>query len=130
LGMVAAAVLYVKDLGVVTAFYEQCLGMGVAESVEGDFAVLVSGDWELSLVAVPAAVAASIVIADPPARRETTPVKLAFDVASIEGLRPVFAGAGGQMDPAGSAREFRAHRLIDGVDPEGNVVQLRERVAG
>jgi hypothetical protein len=104
--------------------------MTVAESAEGDFAVLDGGGWELSLVAVPPAVAASIVISDPPARRAYTPVKLAFDVAGIEGLRPVVARAGGLVDPAGTAREFRGYRLVDAIDPEGNVVQLRERVAG
>jgi predicted enzyme related to lactoylglutathione lyase len=123
-----AAVLYVKSLGLMTAFYERCLGMSVAESAEGDFAVLAGGGWELSLVAVPPAVAAAIVITDPPARRAAVPVKLAFEVAGIEMLRPDVAAAGGLVDPAGSAREFRGYRLVDAIDPEGNVVQLRERV--
>jgi hypothetical protein len=114
---VAAAVLYV-----------QCFGMSVAESAEGDFAVLAGGGWELSLVAVPPAVAAAIVVTDPPARRANTPVKLAFEVAGIEELRPVVAGAGGLVDPAGTAREFRGYQLVDAIDPEGNVLQLRERV--
>jgi predicted enzyme related to lactoylglutathione lyase len=125
-----AAVLYVKSLGLMTAFYEKCLGMSVAESAEGDFSVLAGDGWELTLVAVPPAVAAAIVVNDPPARRAATPVKLVFEVAGIEGLRPVVAETGGQIDPAGTAREFRGFRLVDAIDPEGNVVQLRERVAG
>jgi predicted enzyme related to lactoylglutathione lyase len=123
-----AAVLYVKSLGRMTAFYEKCLGMTVAESAEGDFAVLAGGGWELSLVSVPPAVAAVIVVRDPPARRANTPVKLAFEVTGIEGLRPVVAAAGGLVDPAGTVREFRGYRMVDAIDPEGNVVQLRERV--
>ncbi|MEP7026864.1 MAG: hypothetical protein ABJB47_24255, partial [Actinomycetota bacterium] len=79
----------------------------VTQSSAGEFCVLVSGGWELSLVCVPAAIAATIVITDPPQRREDTPVKLAFEVASVEGLRPVVTGARGHADPAGSAREFR-----------------------
>jgi catechol-2,3-dioxygenase len=127
--MVAAAVLYVKSLGLMTAFYEKCLGMSAVDSAEGDFAVLAGGGWELSLVSVPPAVAAAIVITDPPARRANTPVKLAFEVAGIEGLRTVVAGAGGLVDPAATGREFRGYRMVDAIDPEGNVVQLRERVA-
>jgi predicted enzyme related to lactoylglutathione lyase len=126
-GMVAA-VLYVKSLGLMTAFYKRCLGMSVAESAEGDFAVLVGAGWELSLVSVPPAVAAAIVVSDPPERRANTPVKLVFEVAGIEGLRPVVTGAGGLIDPAGTVRDFRGYRMVDAIDPEGNVVQLRERV--
>lgn len=128
-GMAAAAVLYVKNLELMTAFYVQCLGMTVTDSAEGDFEVLVGDGWELSLVSVPPAVAATIVLTDPPARRQAVPAKLAFEVAGIEGLRPVVDGAGGLVDPAGSAREFRGYRLVDAIDPEGNVVQLRERMA-
>jgi hypothetical protein len=28
------------------------------------------------------------------------------------------------------SREFRGYRMVDAIDPEGNVVQLRERMAG
>jgi hypothetical protein len=34
--------------------------------------------------------------------------------------------AGSQVDPVGTAWEFRASRLLDCLDPEGNVVQLRQ----
>jgi predicted enzyme related to lactoylglutathione lyase len=54
------------------------------------------------------------------------PVKLVFEVASIEGLHTVVTEAGGQVDPSGTAREFRGRRLLDCLDPEGNVVQLRQ----
>jgi hypothetical protein len=95
----------------------------------GDFLVLASDDWDLSLVRLPAVVAAAVEITDPPARRAGSPVKLAFEVASLEELRPVVAGAGGQPDPAESAWDFRGRRHLDCLDPEGNVVQLRERLA-
>jgi predicted enzyme related to lactoylglutathione lyase len=124
--MAAAAVLYVQDLGRVSAFYERCLGMSPAVS-GGRFRVLASGDWELSLVLMPAAVAAAVAITDPPGRREDSPVKLAFEVASIEELRPVVSETGGRLDPVGSAWEFRGQRHLDCLDPEGNVVQLRQR---
>jgi HD-like signal output (HDOD) protein len=40
--------------------------------------------------------------------RQTTQVKLAVEVAGIDRLRSLVAGAGGRIDPAGSASEFRA----------------------
>ena len=126
--MTAAAVVYVKDLRVMQAFYETCFRMSVLASGEDEFCVLDSEDWELSLVAVPRAVAATLIIADPPERREETPVKLAFEVASIEELRQVVTGSGGQAESARSAWDFRGFRHLDCLDPEGNVVQLRQRL--
>ena len=111
-----------------TAFYEACFRMSVLESGADEFCVLASEDWDLSLVAVPKVVAATWIISDPPERREETPVKLAFEVASIEELRPIVAGRGGQADPAGSAWDFRGFRHLDCLDPEGNVIQLRQRL--
>ena len=42
--MSAAAVLYVKDLRRMRAFYQKCFGMSTMESTGDDFCVLVSGD--------------------------------------------------------------------------------------
>jgi predicted enzyme related to lactoylglutathione lyase len=125
--LMAAAVLYVRDLARMRAFYERCLGLAAAEPGDG-YCVLASADWDLSLVAVPPARAAAIVIADPPERRSGTPVKLAFEVPSIEALQPAVTAAGGQLDPAAAAWEFRGRRHLDCLDPEGNVVQLRQRL--
>jgi predicted enzyme related to lactoylglutathione lyase len=107
------------------SFYHECFGLEVAETAE-DYCVLESDAWTLSLVVVPEAVAATFRTSVPPARREETPVKLAFDVPSIEGLRPVMARLGGQVDSGETQWEFRSLRHCDCLDPEGNVVQLRE----
>ncbi len=126
--MAAAAVLYVKDMRLMRTFYETCLGMSTAESEGDDFSLLGSDDWNLSLVSVPEAIAATFVITVPPRRREDAPVKLAFEVTSIEELCSVVIDTGGQIDPIESAWEFRGYRHLDCLDPEGNVVQLRQRV--
>jgi predicted enzyme related to lactoylglutathione lyase len=86
----------------------------------------VSSDWELSLVCVAESLASAIVIADPPERREDSPIKLAFDVADPDEVGSLVAAAGGQMDPADAAWEFRGRRQRDCLDPEGNVVQGRQ----
>jgi predicted enzyme related to lactoylglutathione lyase len=109
-------------------FYGRCFGMSTAESDRDEFCVLVSDDWDLSLVRMPAAIAATFVITHPPQRRADTPVKLAFEVDSIERLLPVVTGTGGQIDPAESAWKFRGHLHLDCLDPEGNVIQLRQPV--
>ena len=122
----ATAVLYVSDLGLMASFYERCLG-GVRVESDGDgYRILGTGGWELSLVPVPQAIAATFELADPPRRRECSPVKLSFEVANIEALRQVLGAAGGQVDPGPGRAVSRDWRHVDCVDPEGNVVQLRE----
>jgi predicted enzyme related to lactoylglutathione lyase len=123
-----AAVIYVKDLRPMQAFYEQCFAMSTVDSDGDEFCILESDHWELSLVSIPAAIAATFTIADPPVRRADTPVKLAFAVQSIENLLTVIARTGGRTDPIESAWEFRNHRHLDCLDPEGNVLPLRQRV--
>lgn len=117
--MRAAAVLYVGDLDVMRAFYQECFGL-VAVDVTADFCGLVSEAWVLTLVRSAQAVPDTI----PPQRRGSTPIKLAFSVASIEALRPVIGRLGGQVDLPSAEWEFNNAVHCDCVDPEGNVVQL------
>ncbi len=126
--MKAAAVLYVRRMDPTCSFYRECFGLEVTETAE-DYCVLESGAWTLSLVLVPAAVAAKSQTLVPPVRRDGTPVKLVFDVASIEGLRPVIARLGGQVDSGETEWEFMGLRRCDCLDPEGNVIQLTEPLA-
>jgi predicted enzyme related to lactoylglutathione lyase len=127
--MVAAAVLYVKDLPGMRKFYETCFSLRVALPLADDACVLEAEDWELSLVAVPADVAETVVISAPPEPRTTTPIKLAFEVVSLDALRLAVLAAGGQVDILESPWEFRGRLHLDVLDPEGNVVQLRQWVA-
>jgi len=124
----AAAVLYVRRLDPMRAFYRECFGLEIAETAK-DYCVLESGAWTLSLVVVPDAVAATLQASVPPARREGTPVKLTFGVPSIDDLRPVMARLGGQVDPGETQWEFRGLTHCDCLDPEGNVVQMTEPLA-
>jgi predicted enzyme related to lactoylglutathione lyase len=119
----AEAVVYVTGLRQMRAFYQECFGLEVTDSAE-DYCVLGSDAWTLSLVAVPDAVAATIGVSVPPARRDRTPIKLAFGVPDIEDLRPLIARLGGQLDASSTAREYRNLVRCDCLDPEGNVVQL------
>jgi catechol-2,3-dioxygenase len=119
----ASAVIYVRHLDSMRSFYRECFGL---EPAETDYCILESEAWVLSLVVIPDAIASAFPEEFPVARREETPIKLAFQVQSIEILRPVMAALGGRLDPADSQWNFRGLRHCDGVDPEGNVVQITE----
>jgi predicted enzyme related to lactoylglutathione lyase len=124
----AEAVVYVKDVARMCAFYEHCAGMTIVETGER-YAVLESDAWTLSLVAVPETIAATIELAVPPRRREAAAIKLAFAVASIDAARPIAAGLGGEVDRAETTWEFRGLRRVNASDPEGNVFGLLESSA-
>ena len=119
--MRAAAVLYVGDLARMSAFYAGCFGLTVLDSA-ASYCGLESEAWLLTLVQSAEAQPSSI----PPPRRSQTPIKLAFEVDSIEAVRSLVADLGGQVEPPESAWTFRNATHCDSVDPEGNVIQLIE----
>ena len=77
----------------------------------------------------PDAIATTIHIAVPPRRRAEAAIKLAFEVPSIDDLRARVAALGGHVDSTTTEWEFRGFRRCDGLDPEGNVIQLLETIA-
>jgi catechol 2,3-dioxygenase-like lactoylglutathione lyase family enzyme len=115
----ARAILFVKDLGRMTAFYRDTLGLTVASDSAG-WVELSAGAVSLGLHAIPASIAAGIVIETPPRVREEYPIKLSFAVADVAAERTRLVAAGVLM------REPRPWGC-DGVDPEGNVFQLIAR---
>ena len=124
----AEAVVYVKDLGRMRAFYEHCLGLEVGNAAE-DHVVLESDVWRLSLVVVPPSIGVAIELSVPARRRESAAIKLAFQVPRIDDLRSPAAALGGQLDPTSTQWDFRGFRRCDAIDPEGNVIQLLEPLA-
>jgi len=79
-------------------------------------------------VHIPDAVARTLALSDPPARRTDTPIKLVFFVGSIEAAREQAGALGGALDAPDSQWQFQGGAVCDGYDPEGNVFQLRERM--
>jgi hypothetical protein len=92
----------------------------------GDHIVLESETVELVIVAIPAEVASRIVIRTPPDKRENTAFKLVFAVPSLAAARAAAQANEGELYPPGKEWSFQGLRTCDGVDPEGNVIQLRE----
>ncbi len=125
----SGAVVFAKDVERVAAFYRETMALAVEQQDDG-FVVLGSAATELVVHAIPPAIAAQIDIAVPPRPREDASVKLIFPVADLAAARAAACAHGGQIEPAEREWEWRGYRICDGVDPEGNVVQIRANVAG
>ena len=123
--MRAAAVVYVKDLDRVAAFYAGAVGLTL-DARESDHAVLRADEFQLILVRMPDALARDVEVGDPPVRREDTPIKLVLPVSSLAGARDAAPAYGGVVDPVSREWTFNGARVCDGHDPEGNVVQFAE----
>lgn len=121
------AVIFAKDMARLAAFYQQVCGLQHGGGDKGHVA-LHAGDSLLVVHAIPRGIAKTIVIEQPPQRREDTPIKPVFGVASLAAARAFAAALGGVVD--GPQREWTYERLgrtrtmCDGHDPEGNVFQL------
>jgi catechol 2,3-dioxygenase-like lactoylglutathione lyase family enzyme len=75
------AIIFVKDLQRMAAFYEQTLGLNpVAETCTGTWVEFEEG---VALHAIPPHIADRIEIASPPVAREGTPIKLIFAVPDV-----------------------------------------------
>ncbi len=121
----AGAIVYAKDIQRLARFYAAVADLEVVHEV-ADHVVLESETYELVVVAIPAAIAAGIVIATPPVRRENTALKLSFRVDSLAQARAAAREAGGELNTPAREWSFQGMRVCDGCDPEGNMIQLRE----
>jgi hypothetical protein len=121
----SAAVMYAKDLALLSDFYAAVGAMDVIESESGHVVLQAKG-FQLVVVAIPPHIAATIQISSPPVAREDSPIKLVFLVGSIEAAAVQVARRGGHMNPAERSWQFRGATVLDGCDPEGNVFQLRQ----
>ena len=122
----AGAVLYAKNLAPVKPFYEAVLSLNV-EHADNDYVVLASPAFQLVILKVPEHIASSIEIESPPRRRTEAPIKLVFEIPSISTARAIAQLHGGELLPAEREWNFQGYRVCDGQDPEGNIVQFRQR---
>jgi predicted enzyme related to lactoylglutathione lyase len=118
-------VVFAKHKERVSAFYQQTLGLAPVESAASHDLLRGQG-YEVVVHAIPAGIAAGITIAQPPAPREETPFKPTFTVASLAEVRRAAEATGGFLKPEAGAWRFRGHVVLDGWDPEGNIVQFKQ----
>jgi hypothetical protein len=121
-------VVFAKNKKRVSAFYQSTLGLEVVESA-GSHDLLRNASFEVVVHTIPRKYAADIQLSKPPKPREDTPFKPTFVVASLEAVRIAAAATGGYLKPADGAWHFRGCTVLDGWDPEGNIVQFKQRDA-
>ena len=88
-----------------------------------------AGGYEVVVHAIPRKYASGIRIARPAVPRDDVPFKPTFVVANLEAVRAAAVKSGGYLKPAEAAWHFRGCAVLDGWDPEGNVVQFKQRDA-
>ena len=118
-------VVFAKNKKRVSAFYQQTLSLEVIES-DTSHDLLRGQGYEVVVHTIPRKYAAGIVITKPPAPREETPFKPTFVVNSLAHVRSTAEAAGGFLKPEAGAWHFRGHVVLDGWDPEGNIVQFKQ----
>jgi predicted enzyme related to lactoylglutathione lyase len=121
-------VVFAKNKKRVSAFYRETLSL-LAEESEPSHDLLRGGGYEVVVHAIPRKYSAGIRIARPVAPREDMPFKPTFVVANLEAVRAAAVRTGGYLKPAEGAWHFRGCTVLDGWDPEGNVVQFKQRDA-
>jgi predicted enzyme related to lactoylglutathione lyase len=123
-----SAVIFAKDVAKLTRFYMEVAEMAEV-SKDKDHAVLDEEGFQLVIHGIPKKIAAQIHIAEPPAVREDTPIKICLPVSTIDFARVKANELGGKVWPKSKEWEARGFRACDGFDPEGNVFQVRESAA-
>ena len=122
----SGVVLYAKDLDRVVAFYSAVLGFQASDRDESHV-VLESRSAQLVVVRIPDRIASSIDISVPPARRADAAIKPFFMVPSVAAARASAEAFGGMVNSPDKEWTFQGCTVCDGLDPEGNVIQMRER---
>ncbi|MEO7129246.1 MAG: VOC family protein, partial [Rhodoferax sp.] len=122
----AGLFVYAKDKDRLCRFYAEVAGMKKLNET-AELTVLESGDIQLLVHNIPASIAATITITTPPARREDTALKFFFTVSSLEQARAKATALGGAI----WNENWRGPGFVvcNGMDPEGNVFQVREIAA-
>jgi predicted enzyme related to lactoylglutathione lyase len=118
-------VLYAKNKRRVSAFYQRTLDLDIVEE-SSTHALLQANGTEIVVHAIPRRYSSGIKIAKPPEIRESTPMKPVFFVRDLEAVRAAADATGGGLKPVTSAWRYRGAIVLDGYDPEGNVVQFRQ----
>ena len=121
----AGLFIYAVDMMRVARFYQELAGMQVMHQRE-DLMVLQSDDIQLLVHKTPDEIAVGIEICSPPKRREHSALKFFFTVDSLADARTAAAKLGGEV--RGETWDGPGFVACNAIDPEGNVVQLRESV--
>ena len=120
-----ALCVFAKNVKQVSLFYQQALGLKVQDS-DKTHDLLVGPNHEVVVHAISKAYAQSIEIESPPKQREEVALKPTFVVADLELVRAAAKVNGGYLKPIKQAWRIRGYIVLDGSDPEGNVIQFKQ----
>ena len=118
-------VIFAKNKSTVSEFYQQALSLKLEES-DKTHDLLVGQGHEVVIHSISKAYANSIEIASRPVPRDETPMKPTFVVEDLEVVRAAAKATGGHLKPLKQAWRFRGFVVLDGWDPEGNIVQFKQ----
>jgi len=118
-------VIFAKSVDTMTAFYQSVLNMMPVETSESH-CVLSNGSIELVVHGIPKNIADGISINEPPELRVATAIKPAFVVDSLEKVRAACEDTNGGLKPDTDISDIRNAKVLDGWDPEGNVIQFKQ----
>jgi hypothetical protein len=79
-------------------------------------------------LAIPAKIAREIHIAKPPVLREDSAMKPSFVVPDLQALRLAVVATGGWLKSDDMAWTIRGYTVLDGCDPEGNILQFKQKL--
>jgi catechol 2,3-dioxygenase-like lactoylglutathione lyase family enzyme len=109
------AMIYVKDIDRMAAFYGNTLGLKPIEETRlENWVEFTAGPTTFALHAIPSETADQIEISSPPRPRENNPVKLSFEVDDLASERQ-------RLESLGVTFVQRPCGSHDGMDPEGNI---------
>lgn len=120
-----ALCVFAKQVDKVSLFYQQALGLKVEVS-DKSHDLLVGQNYEVVVHAISKAYAQSIEIESPPKRRDDVALKPTFVVDDLEAVRAAAKANGGFLKPIKQAWRIRGYIVLDGTDPEGNVIQFKQ----
>lgn len=125
--MEVSAVLFVKDLKRVSAFYCQALGMTCTASDEYHSRLNCCG-FDLIVHQIPEHLSHGSKLTHPPERRVRGAIRLNFPVRSVEEARRLARVLGGEVDDAPPPWAEPTANAFLGYDPEGNVFKVSQHV--
>jgi predicted enzyme related to lactoylglutathione lyase len=120
-----ALCVFAKQVDKVSLFYQQALGLKVEVS-DKTHDLLVGQNYEVVVHAISKAYAQSIEIELPPKRRDDVALKPTFVVDDLEVVLAAAKANGGFLKPIKQAWRIRGFIVLDGYDPEGNVIQFKQ----
>jgi len=120
-------IIFAKDIAVMSEFYRTVLNLSVSEEAKGHH-VLNSESLELVIHGIPKSISDNIDIETPPKLRASTPMKPCFVIESLDDVRTACESTNGGLKPVKAIWEIRGAKVLDGWDPEGNIIQFKELI--